>query len=1149
MFFSSRVRHLLVSIIGILLISQPLTVAAQIEVKQLKLAPVVAQPKITDFTISGTTGTIATAIILSSAGEGRLTECYVSYGRNTYPLAITVNRDGSNTCTGTIALGRTLASSSNFVAYATNSSGGKASSTPPRVVTSTRVEPTPVRTVQPTEQTQETRPTTATPTQAPRDTAPSTSQRPEPNTEPTDTNSDSIIENRSEATSTSEETTAQATTTGRLEAAVFVNPTIERIDGGASIKTASSVPQPEVKRSVTGSRAAVAGATMMGVGLATGGFIVFGVGGPVVWAAAGALFLGGLGITAFGISEIDPAALGNNRAFIEPRDVEKRGSGNALLSLAQERWDNKSEKETTDTYDPKTGAGNAYATGIIGIDVHNGITPGIDLNTPQTPNGLLTLAVLAGKDPSGDDYYETEALVTTKPKRTLQATYEGEAIKKVWWRISDEPFWDTCPSKNDYIHSGALKKIIKNGKEQFTIDLTNVFTPAMKNGSYNGSVTYYAQAIAEGTGACSALRSNIVTFTVKPTSSYLSLINPDAIQPILVTTGNKEKTNGEFTGEQDTLAVDWQAPTTEQLIRFNFSNDDIPRVGRWQIAVVPFNKTQCIAPTALVAQQNVDLTNTDPSTAAFTIPFDTIALNKPKKAGGLTSGISSSVGAGIDVATEIGAKIAGSFNGTQSTPEEKALDDIYKKYIKGRDQVTYYVRYIGIDPSTGDCALTHQPSTAVTVLYGKPSSTQVKVPSYTAHEVPQTAGAVFNITSIEYKPVRFQEEPFNPRGHYIYVRDHEIPTGQYTTTGEMKMETIAKKGEKLYIPQPPSSTPPEDFWDKVTVDAVIEGVSDFVSAIIDVINFAATTYNSLKSDLANAIADGVAALGVPCDTECKLAIEGGLSVGQMALGIPPSVPNFDQLMNEGIDYLAKEAAMQVAEATGVPGLDDAAEYAVKESIKKTIEEVKAQTEKHASENPILIAPDPDYLYKPGQLIITVRNNGTLRDGGRLELSFRDTSSIVTTDLQSRNFFVPVTINIPPLDPGESLIIPVSLEENYQDYAYAKGDVDPSYTCSGDCSLILQTPGYALAMRTGRWMQVYNDAQITLNANASNVARLPVDFNPSSIGIDTNGWKKISKSTWVDVTGDYHEFIPVLPVDQTKTTIKNITLSPKSNVAQ
>ena len=39
-----------------------------------------------------------------------------------------------------------------------------------------------------------------------------------------------------------------------------------------------------------------------------------------------------------------------------------------------------------------------------------------------------------------------------------------------------------------------------------------------------------------------------------------------------------------------------------------------------------------------------------------------------------------------------------------------------------------------------------------------------------------------------------------------------------------------------------------------------------------------------------------------------------LDAGLVALGIPPSLPNFDQLMNEGLDYLASSVVEQI----GVP---------------------------------------------------------------------------------------------------------------------------------------------------------------------------------------------------------------------------------------
>ncbi len=51
--------------------------------------------------------------------------------------------------------------------------------------------------------------------------------------------------------------------------------------------------------------------------------------------------------------------------------------------------------------------------------------------------------------------------------------------------------------------------------------------------------------------------------------------------------------------------------------------------------------------------------------------------------------------------------------------------------------------------------------------------------------------------------------------------------------------------------------------------------------------------------------------GVNCDADCKKMLKAGLETGLVAVGVPPSLPNADELLDEGIEYLAAEVSSQV----------------------------------------------------------------------------------------------------------------------------------------------------------------------------------------------------------------------------------------------
>lgn len=81
------------------------------------------------------------------------------------------------------------------------------------------------------------------------------------------------------------------------------------------------------------------------------------------------------------------------------------------------------------------------------------------------------------------------------------------------------------------------------------------------------------------------------------------------------------------------------------------------------------------------------------------------------------------------------------------------------------------------------------------------------------------------------------------------------------------------------------------------------------------------------------------------------------------MGVPPTIPNFDELMDKGIDYLATA----VAEETGMPGSDVA--------TKLILEQMAAEmAHKPNPVDPLGIQLDPAYQYQSAVLMIEIRNN-------------------------------------------------------------------------------------------------------------------------------------------------------------------------------
>lgn len=78
---------------------------------------------------------------------------------------------------------------------------------------------------------------------------------------------------------------------------------------------------------------------------------------------------------------------------------------------------------------------------------------------------------------------------------------------------------------------------------------------------------------------------------------------------------------------------------------------------------------------------------------------------------------------------------------------------------------------------------------------------------------------------------------------------------------------------------------------------------------------------------------------------CKSLVKAGLKSGMLAMGVPPvSIPNWEQLKNQGYDYLAGSIANEIANATGVPAelTEDKIKELSKFATTKAIEEITKQ---------------------------------------------------------------------------------------------------------------------------------------------------------------------------------------------------------------
>jgi hypothetical protein len=272
--------------------------------------------------------------------------------------------------------------------------------------------------------------------------------------------------------------------------------------------------------------------------------------------------------------------------------------------------------------------------------------------------------------------------------------------------------------------------------------------------------------------------------------------------------------------------------------------------------------------------------------------------------------------------------------------------------------------------------------------------------------------------------------------------------GCYLATKEVTIGTIT-------YPEGKEFCPPEDD-DSFSLPDLAEAIVGFV---VDAINWASQAYADLKA----AVVDFVAQF-VPselCGNACLSAL---LDAGLAALGIPPSVPNFDQLMDQGIEYMASQAVEQIGVPPAVSDLGSLAEEQWKDEMQGHFEDALAQgvqaaqeaTSKSVSYIPdgVPVKPHPQSGYQPASMLIQVTRDPLVPAEADTCSSSADpwkanllvlsnvTQLALTAQMQTFNDFHPGpdlvagpwaylfeqdSFALPALLPGESVTIPIILK--------------------------------------------------------------------------------------------------------------------------
>jgi len=224
------------------------------------------------------------------------------------------------------------------------------------------------------------------------------------------------------------------------------------------------------------------------------------------------------------------------------------------------------------------------------------------------------------------------------------------------------------------------------------------------------------------------------------------------------------------------------------------------------------------------------------------------------------------------------------------------------------------------------------------------------------------------------------------------------------------------------------------------VESFVNTFGDVLTGIVDsvgkLVNSASELWEDIQKYAVDAAAAGLSAIpGVNCSSICKAALQAGLEIGLATMGVPPSLPNFDELLDQGADYLVAQVAAQAASQAGLGGIPDVlTDYVSKESqqfIKQAVQDMK--------DRPYGMAKLPDWLvldigFVPARLTMEIFGTG-------LKFPYR-VGMIRSNDPIYAGKFVRLPGNLP--GPSEQpLIFPMVLEPNLYNLPSAPSYCSPS----------------------------------------------------------------------------------------------------------
>jgi hypothetical protein len=239
----------------------------------------------------------------------------------------------------------------------------------------------------------------------------------------------------------------------------------------------------------------------------------------------------------------------------------------------------------------------------------------------------------------------------------------------------------------------------------------------------------------------------------------------------------------------------------------------------------------------------------------------------------------------------------------------------------------------------------------------------------------------YTITNIEYTPAHFPERDctYSNDGENIDCKNCVVVA---TIIDAKKNEGFKTLGVGVNIGDRICPAKKKESW----YEKVIGGFEKYVAGTIngasklynDAKDYAKTKFKELNCNASGAmkIVNPVTLIQEAAGPEvCEALAGAAFDIGMTAMGIPPSIPNMDDLTNMGIDY----AVQMAIEKAGV-NCDVTCQDLIKDGVKYGVKKSSEQNFVNASDW-YTVKPDPKGFYRNAYVIITVKktSNSTYKN--------------------------------------------------------------------------------------------------------------------------------------------------------------------------